>query len=82
MAAKRDAVEDVVVAELACAVQLCVHVKRNAKTSESPLLAKTFVHTLLLHEHNRCRTNIHFEQTFMPQTSESVVTRKSKKKLH
>ena len=77
MAAKTDAVEDVVVTELACAVQLCVHVKRNAKASESPLLAKTFVHTLLLHEHNRCRTSIHFEQT-----SESVVMRKSKKKLH
>lgn len=48
MAAKRDAVEDVVVAELACAVQLCVHVKRNAKTSESPLLAKTCVHTIIV----------------------------------
>ena len=33
---KRDAMEDVVVTELACAVQLCVHVKRNAKNSESP----------------------------------------------
>ena len=81
MDAKRDAVEDVAVAELACTVQLCVHVKRNAKTNESPLLAKTFVHTLL-HEHNRCCTSIHFEQTFMLQTSESVVTRKSEKKLH
>ena len=81
MVAKRDAVEDVVVAELARTVQLCVHVKRNSKTSESPLLAKTFVHTLL-HEHNRCCTSIHFEQTFMLQTSDSVVTRKSKKKPH
>ena len=45
MAAKTDAVEDVVVTELACAVQLCVHVKRNAKASESPLLAKhLFIH--------------------------------------
>ena len=71
-------VEDVVVAELACAV----HVKRNAKTSESPLFDKTFLHTLLLHEHNRYCTSIHFEETFVQQTSESVVTRKSKKKLH
>ena len=50
--------------------------------NQSPLLAKTFAHTFLLHEHNRCRTSIHFEQTFMQQTFESVVTRKSKKKLH
>ena len=81
MAAKRDAVEEVVVSELACAVQLCAHVKRNAKTSESPLFDKTFVHTLLLHEHSTYCTGIHFEET-LQQTSESVVTRKSKKKFH
>ena len=79
MAAKRDAVEDVVVAKLACAVQLCVHVKKNAKTSESPLFAKhLFIHYMNI----TCRRSIHFAQTFMQQTSESVVTRKSKKKIN
>ena len=45
VAAKRDAVEDVVVAELACTVQLCVHVKRNAKTVNHLYLPKQlFIH--------------------------------------
>ena len=30
----------------------------ECENSESPLLAKTFVRTLLLHEHNRCHTSI------------------------
>ena len=56
--------------------------QEECENSESPLLAKTFVHTLLLHEHNRCHTSIHFDHTLMQQTSESEVTRKSKKTLH